>query len=232
MKKFFLFLALVVLTVGLHAQKAVTVYQDCSRNGDTLNLMPQRVQMVDLGLSVKWANMNVGATTAEDYGNYFAWGEVVPKDTFNWKTYKWCNDGSSYAINKYNIDSMYPIIDNKTQLELADDVAHVNWGDSWRMPTDAEWTELRTNCTWTWTTQNGVNGYKVSATNGNSIFLPAAGWHYDTSLDYVGTKGYYFSSSLGSGSPLFVLGVYFLWNEVRGGSTNRCYGQSVRPVCP
>ena len=121
---------------------------------------------VDLGLSVKWATCNVGANSPEDYGDYFAWGEITPKTIYTTSNY-------SYS-------------DNPTILPLSNDAAHANWGGSWRMPTDAEMTELRSNCTWTWTSQNGVNGRKItSKSNGNSIFLPAAGSRGGSSL-YVG----------------------------------------------
>ncbi|MDY4512770.1 MAG: hypothetical protein SPE10_04900, partial [Paludibacteraceae bacterium] len=111
-------------------------------------------EYVDLGLSVKWATCNVGASKPEEYGNYYAWGETTTKSTYNWSTYKWCN-GSKTTLTKYNTSSSYGTVDNKTVLELADDAARANWGGAWRMPTDAEWTELRENCTWTWITKNG-----------------------------------------------------------------------------
>ena len=188
-------------------------------------------EYVDLGLSVKWATMNVGASKPEDYGDYFAWGETTTKSTYNWSTYKYCN-GSSDSLTKYNTNSSYGTVDNKTQLELSDDAARANWGGSWRMPTGAELTELRENCTWTWTTQNGVNGYKVtSKKNGNSIFLPAAGCRYDSSLDYAGSRGYYWSSSLFTDYPLNAWSVYFNSDNVYGDSYSRRYGFSVRPVC-
>ena len=136
-------------------------------------------EYVDLGLSVKWATCNVGASKPEEYGDYFAWGETQPKNTYDWSTYKWCN-GSYDTQTKYCTKSSYGTVDNKTQLELSDDAARANWGGSWRMPTDAEMTELREQCTWTWTTQNGVYGYKVtskkSGYTNKSIFLPAAGY--------------------------------------------------------
>ena len=190
---------------------------------------------VDLGLSVKWATMNVGASKAEDYGGYFAWGETTTKETYDLSTYKWCN-GSFASLTKYNNSSSYGTVDNKTQLELSDDAAHVNWGGSWRMPTDAEWTELREQCTWTWTTQNGEYGYKVtskkSGYTNNSIFLPAAGYRDDSSLYYAGSSGYYWSSSLSTDIPSSAYYVYFLSSYVNRGSGNRYYGRSVRPVCP
>ena len=186
---------------------------------------------VDLGLSVKWASYNIGATKPEEYGDYFAWGETEPKDVYTWSSYKWCK-GSETTLTKYNNNTSYGNIDNKTQLELSDDVAHVNWGGSWRMPTDAEWTELRNNCILTWNTHNGVNGYKVtSKSNGNSIFLPAAGCRNGSSLNNAGNRGDYWSSSLFAGSPVSSRGVYFISSGIMSGYGNgRKCGLSVRPV--
>ena len=200
-------------------------------------------EYVDLGLSVKWATCNVGANNPEDYGDYFAWGETdygdyfawgetKSKTSYLWSTYKYCN-GSYNTLKKYNTSSSYGTMDHKTQLELSDDAAHVNWGGAWRMPTDAEWTELREQCTWTWTTQNGVYGRKVtSKTNGNSIFLPAAGYSSLSSVLSAGSYGYYWSSSLYTGSPDDALGVFFSSSKVDRGRIDRYGGQSVRPVCP
>ena len=188
---------------------------------------------VDLGLSVKWATCNVGADSPEDYGDYFAWGETTPKTTYNWSTYKYCK-GSSTTMTKYCTYSDCGTVDNKTTLELSDDAAYVNWGGNWRMPTIEEQKELlnTSNCTWTWTTQNGVNGYKVtSKKNGNSIFLPAAGYRYDGNLYHAGSDGYYWSSSLytsGSYSAYFVV---FYSSSVDWFCFNRRYGASVRAVC-
>ena len=190
-------------------------------------------EYVDLGLSVKWATMNVGASNPEDYGDYFAWGETEPKDVYDWSTYKWCN-GSYTSLTKYNTSSSYGTVDNKTTLELSDDAARANWDGSWRMPTDAELTELREQCTWTWTTQNGVNGYRVtSKSNGNSIFLPAAYFRTNQPLYGTGSSGFYWSSSLNMDSPDLAWSVYFRLGYVkREDDHNRFYGQSVRPVCP
>ena len=185
---------------------------------------------INLGLSVRWATCNVGATNPEDYGDYFAWGETEPKEEYNWSTYKWC-DGSKYTITKYNNDSSYGTVDNKEELELIDDAAHVNWGGSWRMPTNAEWIELLAQCTWTWTTLNGVKGYNViSKSNGNSIFLPVAGYRYENSLYNVGSIGYYWSSSLYIRSLAW--GVYFFSENMGKDDLVRSDGLSVRPVCP
>ena len=189
-------------------------------------------EYIDLGLSVKWATCNVGASTPEEYGDYFAWGETEPKDVYDWSTYKWCN-GSFTSLTKYNTSSSYGTVDNKTQLELTDDAARANWGGSWRMPTDAELTELRNNCTWTWTSQNGVNGYKVtSKSNGNSIFLPAAGYRYSSDLIDAGSNGRYWSSSLETGYPDGAYGLHFFSSNVGWLNYGRSYGRSVRPVCP
>ena len=190
-------------------------------------------EYVDLGLSVKWATCNVGATKPEEYGDYFAWGEVEPKEVYDWTTYKWCN-GSSNTLTKYNNKSSYGTVDNKTILELCDDAARANWGGNWRMPTKAEQDELRENCTWTWTNQNGISGYKVTSNKsgytGKSIFLPAAGYGSDSSLNSVGSVSFYWSSSL-TGYPYKAFVLNFRSDNVGRGEDNRVYGQSVRPVC-
>ena len=190
-------------------------------------------EYVDLGLpsGIKWATFNVGATKPEEYGGYYAWGETEEKNNYNWSTYKWCN-GSDYTQTKYCANSSYGTVDNKTVLDLEDDVAHVKWGGGWRMPTKADQDELRNNCTWTWTKQNGVNGYKVtSKSNGNSIFLPAAGYRSGAGLNSSGSYGNFWSSSLSENrsSVAYDLGIssggFGRYNE------NRYYGFSVRPVC-
>ena len=190
------------------------------------------IYAVDLGLSVKWATCNVGATTPEEYGDYFAWGEVEPKTTYNWSTYKYCN-GSSSTLTKYCNNSSYGsngFTDNKTVLDPEDDAATVNWGGSWRMPTKAEQDELRNNCTWKWTTQKGVKGYKVTGPNGNSIFLPAAGYMREGALG-AGSYGDYWSSSLDAGSPNDAYDVGFRSDYVGWGYYYRYFGLAVRPVC-
>ena len=214
------------------------VYDDCSKNGYKAGYVPAPadVQAVDLGLpsGLKWASCNVGAEKPEDYGNYYAWGEVLPKEDYSWITYKYAN-GDSNKLTKYCNDASKgdnDFTDNKTTLDTDDDAAHVNWGGSWRMPTDAEWQELQDNCTWTWTTQNGINGYQVtSQKNSNSIFLPGAGSRCDASLGDVGC-GYYWSSSLYEYGPYFAWDLGFSSGNVDRGSHGRDGGQSVRPVCP
>lgn len=191
-------------------------------------------EWIDLGLSVKWATCNVGATKPEEHGDYFAWGEVVPKEDYSWSTYKWCN-GNYDELTKYcsNSDFGYNgFTDDKTTLDLSDDAANYNWGGSWRMPTTEEQQELINNCTWEWTIQNGVNGYKATGTNGNSIFLPAAGSHNYTVLYDADSLGYYRSSSLATDSPNYAYALDFSSSYVDWNFNNRFCGRSVRPVCP
>ena len=189
-------------------------------------------EYVDLGLSVKWAICNVGASKPEEYGNYYAWGETSTKEDYSWSTYKWCN-GSYDKITKYCSNSSYGRVDNKMKLELSDDVARKQWGSTWRLPTGTEFEELlnENNCTWTWTTLNGINGYKVtSKKNGNSIFLPAAGWRLRTSLDGQGTGGSYWSSTPHERNSYDAYYLYFGSGLHGTSKDSRYYGRSVRPV--
>ena len=193
-------------------------------------------EYVDLGLSVKWATFNVGASKPEDYGDYFAWGETEPKENYNWATYKWC-EGTDKTMTKYCSDSNYGnngFTDNKMELDLSDDAAHANWGGNWRMPTDAELTELREQCTWTWTTQDGVNGYKViskkSGYTDKSIFLPAAGYRFENSLRLAGEYGYFWSNSLTTDGPNHACFVRFGQYYALGVTDFRRYGFAIRPV--
>ena len=191
-------------------------------------------EMIDLGLSVKWASWNVGAAFPEDYGEFFAWGETQPKYTsYIWSTYKWCNGDynklTKYCTKSSSWDSSDPM-DNKSVLDQEDDAAQTNWGGSWRMPTDAEWTELINNCTWTWTAQNGVNGRLFTGPNGNSIFLPAAGYREGGILYDIYTHGKYWSSSLNTGIPNRAWHVWLAAGRDYILYSDRCYGFSVRPV--
>ena len=189
-------------------------------------------EYVDLGLSVKWATCNVGANSPDEYGDYFAWGETKPKDYYDWSTYKWCN-GFYGNLTKYCTDSNYGKVDNKTVLDLEDDAAHANWGGAWRMPTLEEQQELLNNCTWTWTTQKGVNGYLVtSKKNGNSIFLPAAGYRNISDLYFAGSGGDYWSSSLSTDVSYHAYYLLFGSSDVGWSVSGRPDGQSVRPVLP
>ena len=191
-------------------------------------------EYVDLGLpsGLLWATCNVGADTPEDYGDYFAWGETQPKNTYNWSTYQYCN-GSINTLTKYCNNSGYGyngFTDNLTTLLPEDDAATANWGSDWRMPTEAEWQELLDNTTCTWTTQNGVDGSLFTASNGNNLFLPAAGCRYGSSLYYADSYGGYWSSSLNTVSSDDAWGFYFYSGSYLMGYNTRYYGQSVRAV--
>lgn len=194
-------------------------------------------QYIDLGLpsGTLWATMNVGASKPEDYGDYFAWGETKPKQNYGWNTYKWCNGALDKQI-KYCTKSDYGIVDNKTELDLADDAAYVNWGPQWRMPSMAQQYELRTECKWQWTKRNGVNGYLVtSKRNSASVFLPAAGGRWNGELGNAGSYGYYWSRTLYSGSPYRAYYLDFSSDGAGlsgywGNDYRRYLGQSVRAV--
>lgn len=207
-------------------------------------------EFVDLGLSVKWATMNVGASTPEEYGDYFAWGETEPYYTAghsldspctSWKigktagydmpSYKWWN-GSDEPLTKYCTYSYFVTFDNRTTLDSEDDAARANWGGTWRMPTIDELNALRTICTWTWTTQNGIYGRKVIGPNGNSIFLPAAGSRHAESLYNAGSSGCYWSSSLYDRAFEHANGLDFNSDYVDWPCSIRSGGLSVRAVCP
>ena len=215
-------------TIKAEAKDGSGKYASCS-----VTVKPCPSGAVDLGLSVYWGTTNIGASKPEDYGDYYAWGETEPKESYSWSTYKF-GTSSSGPFFKYNTSDSYGTVDNKTVLEPEDDVASVKLGGEWRMPTDAEWTELRTKCTWTWTTNyngTGVKGQIVTATNGNSIFLPAAGYRRDTKLYDAGSYGYYWSSSLNTDKPSIAWYVNFNSGTVRRRDYGyRSYGQSVRPV--
>ncbi len=194
-------------------------------------------EAVDLGLpsGTLWASMNVGASSPEDYGAYFAWGETTPQSSnqYYWDLYKWCN-GSETTLTKYCTDSEYGnngFTDGKTSLDMEDDAAHASWGGRWRMPTKAEFEELLSNTTSEWTTLNGVKGRKfTSKSNDSSIFLPAGGSRWDGELSRAGTGGGYWSSALNESSPS---GSWYLRLRSSDASADydyRACGQSVRPV--
>lgn len=175
-------------------------------------------EYVDLGLpsGLKWATCNVGANKPEDYGNYYAWGEIKTKSEYtsdNSITY-----GKLFKFkNDINGDARY-------------DAARANWGGTWRLPTDTELEELTYKCTWTWTTQNSISGCKVTGPNGNSIFLPAAGYRYGSSLYDAGRNGYYWSSTPIDYNYDHACGLFFYNGYDLVYNHYRLYGLTVRPI--
>ncbi|MBR5573968.1 MAG: InlB B-repeat-containing protein [Paludibacteraceae bacterium] len=199
-------------------------------------------EAVDLGLSVKWASMNIGAESPEDYGFFFAWGEIEPKCIFSEFTYKWCISSVTDNLTKYNYRDYYGTTDGKTTLEAADDAATMNWGGNWRIPTRSEADELTKNCTWVLTSRNGVEGYEVtSKKNSNSIFLPLAGRYWNEEYSYEGDNGYFWLNSISinsnslesDGRPYQA----YCMKMTKKDQTptyllSRYIGLPVRPVCP
>ena len=196
-------------------------------------------EYVDLGLSVKWAICNVGASKPEEYGDYYAWGETEPKEFYFWDTYKFC-DGSYKTLTKYTDSECGKdgFSDNKSVLDPEDDVAHVKWGGNWRIPTKDELEELRTQCTWTSSTLNGVKGYtvtsKVDGYTDRSIFMPATGMRIRQWTLSTDTIGRFWGNSIEIDDDSNEA-VYLDFSFSRGPgrfSIVRCFGQCVRPVCP
>ena len=170
---------------------------------------------VDLGLpsGLKWATCNVGASQPHEYGNYYAWGETTTKSEYteeNSVTY-------GQQISDFSGNATY-------------DAARANWSSTWRMPTKAEMEELENNCTWTWTTKNGVNGYEVTGPNGNSIFLPAAGYCGGSSRNSVGEDGDYWSSTPPESNPYYACLLCFYSGDRNVDWDSRSRGRTVRPV--
>ncbi|MBO7432272.1 MAG: hypothetical protein J6U13_00820 [Salinivirgaceae bacterium] len=223
----------------------------------TAEFVTATIATVDLGLPSGnlWATCNVGAANPWNYGDYYAWGETQAKADYSWETYKYCN-GAYNSLTKYNYDAKYGTVDNKTTLESSDDVAIAVFGAAYSIPTLADWKELADECYWVWTADynnRGVNGYVVyrakadadkgakvyegdtpSASYSNSdahIFLPAAGYRYNSGLNVAGSYGDYWSSSLYELDPYFARYCYFYSDLVSpSNGLNRCCGFSVRPV--
>lgn len=177
--------------------------------------------MIDLGLpsGTKWACCNVGASAPEQYGGYYAWGEVNEKSYYDWSTYIHC-DGHYYDCHNLGSDIA------GTQY----DVAHVKWGGSWVMPSHAQQVELLNYCTSTWTTENGVYGRRFTGSNGGSIFMPAAGYRWYGDLFIAGSWGRSWSSTQGPSYSLGAYYLYFLSGYAYWGYYYRYLGRSVRPV--
>ena len=228
MKKTFRLMALVAMTAGL----AFASCEDDNNNpsgGGT-----ESAEWVDLGLpsGLLWAECNLGAAKPEEYGDYYAWGETAPKSVYDWSTYLYCN-GNYDQLTKYCNNPEYGyngFTDNLTTLQPSDDAATAKLGNGARMPTADEWRELIANTTTEWTTMNGVYGRKLTASNGKSLFLPAAGYRYGSELYSAGERGLYWSSSLYADYPYDAWFFLFYADGQYMYYYYRCIGRSVRPV--
>ena len=210
-------------------------------------------EAVDLGLSVKWATCNVGASSPYDVGSYFAWGEVEAKESYWWRNYSMSNTPDYSDLDEILLDKQDPSVlteycgsDGKTRLDSADDVACQKWGENWRIPTAEEWTELVENCSWGWVKiaygEGYVEGFKVfSKKNGNSIFLPASGVWMGVAPVEPSKTGQYWTSSLNSDNPVeawcfsFFPGGSLGWHtglprSIETETLFRSHGLPVRPV--
>lgn len=245
MKHFIIFTPktnLALLLVGMLSLAACTketssqsLFQGLSSSG-TSGVFKSLPEAINMGLpsGLKWASFNIGANKAEDFGDYYAWGETTTKTKYDWSTYKWCR-GSYTSLTKYNSYSSQGTVDGKKLLDPADDVARSKWGGSWRMPTHDDINELINNCSAEWTTQNGVAGCKlVSKKNGNSLFFPAGGCREDASISYCGEYVFCWTSSRRPSSTVCEEAIN-LWCTDDGNAfdsiENRCLGMNVRPVC-
>ena len=214
--------------IAIAALAIVLVLGGCKKDPKTpSNGTENGHEWVDLGLpsGLLWATCNIGADKPEAYGDYFAWGETTPQadNAYDWNSYKY-HDGNKMT--------KYTETDGLETLESSDDAATANWGGAWRMPTKAEMQELMDNTTCEWTVQNGVNGLLFTSSNGNTIFLPAAGGRYDSGIFLVGSNGYYWSASLYTDYPGNAW--YFNFDSEDFdiyAKDARFNGFSVRPVC-
>ena len=243
LRKIFLGMPIVAMMAAAALVSACSSDDDDKTPGP-VDPTPAGVVAVDLGLpsGTKWANMNVGASKAEDYGLFFAWGETVgyssvyadpmTDHSFDWASYTKFGTFDESAAPDYGF-TKYNKTNGPTVLQAADDAATANWGSKWKMPTLDQIQELVDNTDQEWTTINGVDGRKFMKKTDHSefIFLPAAGYRDNTSLNYQGTRGYYWSSELHSSYVYNAWGLYFYSSGVyAGSSSNRCNGRTVRPV--
>lgn len=255
MKRIYLTIALTLGAIAANAQTMKVIKTD----GTTFEFRTDEVQavefipgqgsntengfeFVDLGLpsGTMWAKCNVGATSPEDAGDYFAWGEVTPKEIYTSQTYLYgtadATDEEGYdrltVLTKYNTNAALGQPDYLTELQPEDDAATVNMGGAWRMPTYDDLNELLDNCYCQITKVNGVRGMKFTAANGNSIFLPCVGLRYGqiTMFNDAGMKwGFYWTSTLAT-DPQMACYLYSDGGQDRNGDSFRFYGQSVRGV--
>lgn len=220
-KPFRLLVDAIIGDMAFHGESEIYVLE-----GDPLKVsmgLESTFGYIDLGLpsGLKWAKCNLGATSPEGYGSYFAWGETSDKLDYNWDTYTYYNDS---AFIKYNGS------DGLSTLDATDDAVTARLGANWRMPTKAEFDELLNNCIATFTTSNGVNGYQFTGPNGNSIFLPMAGGREGEGLLSNGESGFYWVSTLYSEDVEYAWGFILEPQSCYETSYYRMLGQTIRPV--
>lgn len=206
-------------------------YKAMGRNDRSACLKHEYVDL-DLPSGTLWAAMNIGAGSIEDEGDYFSWGEIVPKRLYGLSNYKYGegieDDEESFVPTKYNDNPKYPVVDSLYTLLPEDDAAFVVWGKEWRMPTMEDFAELLENCKWKWKRINGKYGYKVKSKNGNWIFLPTAGFKYDD-LDYT-YNSFYWTSTLREKNSQFALTFDFNPKIIEFKGAFRAEGHPIRPI--
>ena len=230
---------------------SVLLFLVCSCEKD--NDLSPNPQFVDLGLTIKWATFNVGASQPQEYGDYYAWGETETKARYYWTTYKYnvgeYDESKMSSLTKYSPESSYgynSYKDTLSVLQLSDDIAHNEWGGSWRIPTEKEFQELLDSCKWDWTTLNGVKGFKITSNvagfTDKSIFLPAAGYISGSKKFNDCPTVNYWTSSLYSQWPYFSYCITYHFDEdqkteediyysIYIGNSGRYLGRPIRPVC-
>lgn len=225
-----------ILTCAVSFTLAFALFAACGKDpgtgqGTDTQVRIPGVHAVDLGLSVKWADANVGAAAPSDYGFYYSWGEIAAKEDYTWDTYAWC-EGSATTMTKYCTGQSYGKVDNLTALEAADDICTVAYGGKWRMPTEAEWKELQKECAWEKVLLDGAfAGYKVRAKEGDaSIVIPVAGGWEGDSVHRAGYSGFYWASGLYEAKSCYAR-VFTVTNGSLGTTYgSRQFGLSVRAV--
>lgn len=189
-------------------------------------------EYVDLGLpsGTKWATCNVGFSTPEGNGSYFAWGETTTKSSYTYDNYRYgyVDNNGFYHLNKYNTDSEYGPVDNLSSLQTSDDAATAKWGNGWRIPTESEWEELYNHTTVRGISQNGVNGIRFTASNGGSIFLPAAGRYYY--VDLISRDANYWTNQIDTSWPVSAKMFTFSNSSCHMSRISREVGMPVRAV--
>ena len=229
-----------------NANPTYMVYPTSLEGKDSVILLCECIEAVDLGLSVKWASCNIGAMKPEEYGLYFAWGETESKEDYWWTNYRYCNQQDEFyggGMTKYCMNAGYGLPDSLNTLLCEDDAASTHWQENWRMPSSSEGQELCQQCSWQWAERNGVYGFEVTGPNGNSIFLPNAGAYEkestETTRENVATSPTqlnYWLASLGILAPY----AYCIHNFSEDTSQPNAYvtnmlrytGMPIRPVCP